>query len=150
MENVEKSSTPIIRGFIGSVNLFKQDQKVTYRAFLCAENGSRVVLPAKTFQLKDKANMLRTANLLALKQMIKALMDTTNDKVILYFYATDDTVAFEYNNEYLKEGEFKGQSKQIREWKNIIKLLDDSNIELHIKESNSCLSGMNKLKGDNV
>lgn len=123
---------------------------MTYRAFLCAENGSRVVLPAKAFQLKDKATMLRTANLLALKQMIKALMDTTDDKVILYFYATDDTVAFEYNNEYLKEGEFKGQSKQIREWKNIIKLLDDSNIKLHIKESNSCLSGMNKLKGDNA
>lgn len=150
MENVEKNNAPIIRGFIGSVNLFKQDQKVTYRAFLCGDNGSRVVLPAKSFQIKDKANMLRTANLLALKQMIKVLMDTTDDKIILYFYPTDDTVAFEYNNEYLKEGEFNGQSKQIKEWKNIIKLLGNSNIKLHIKESNSCLSGMNKLKGDNA
>lgn len=148
MKSIELS-TPIIRGFIGNVSLFKQERKISYRAFLYSENGVRVALPSKSIQIKND-DILHAANLYALKQIIKSLLDATKDRVILYFYTTDDTVAFEYNNEYLKEGHFHRQSKGLKEWNMIIKLINDSNIELHIKESKSCLTGLNKIKGDNL
>lgn len=84
-----------------------------------------------------------------------ALADALKNEVSIHgnvvFYCNNDLVAFDYQNEYLKNGYFPENIKFKNEWKKVTDMLKNKKINLTIKGENSMLSlvGMlQKQKGE--
>ena len=139
-------SKNIIRAFVGIAGFLENELKASFLVKLYVDSGKCLTLQPTIVKLNKDQDIAHAVNLYALKQVIEVLSDTNYEEVMeLYFYPTDRKISFEYNTEYLKDGQFNKQTKDLSLWNKVINLVNGSKINLHIKDNNSALSGVNKL-----
>lgn len=66
-----------------------------------------------------------------------------NDTAI--FYPNDDLVAFEWENDFKKDGMFTSKTQDLDLWDKIVVIVKLKNIDLTIKNSDDILSALGKL-----
>lgn len=72
-------------------------------------------------------------------------LGTVNSGETIIYYANNDLLSFEWENEWKKEKKFSKQTKYPKLWENIAKRTVLKKIDLTIKGENTILSALNKL-----
>lgn len=64
---------------------------------------------------------------------------------VLVFYTGNDEIAYEWHQEYLKEGSFASSTQDISLYEEIVRLLDRINVEMEVIGKNNVLNSVGKV-----
>ena len=119
----------------------------SFDAFSCivlGNNGKSAVISAEG--LSDSDLSRHRITLEAIRRFLTNIDDSErNGEFRLVFYADNDEIAYEWNNEYLKEGSFAGSTEDQDLYKAIIKILNRKHLSMEVIGKDNVLSSMKNV-----
>ena len=119
----------------------------SFDAFSCVvigENGK--IGRLSEAGLSDSRNSVHRITLEAIRHFLSSVSNSEENKGLkLVFYADNDQIAYEWNNEHMKEGAFSDATEDLDLYNSIIKLLCGKHLSMEIVGKDNVLSSMKRV-----